>query len=175
MVISSGNAYIPVRFLGEVFDYPVGWDSAEKTALLIDTDTILEQAGSFSLMNRYLEYSNTYNTQPYVFKVKFSFSVDMPGDETTAAIMPISGTGTLEGISEADKLNMSTAIQLDTAKLKNYIATEAPDEASATAANYVVSTLENINLTISWTFLPEKCICILLCLLFWVCRRMLGF
>ena len=87
MVISSGNAYVPIRFLGEVFQYPVGWDSTEKTALLIDTDAALAESGSFSLMNRYLEYSNTYNTQPYAFKGTFSFNIDMPYDETTAAIM----------------------------------------------------------------------------------------
>lgn len=144
MVISSGNAYVPIRFLGEVFQYPVGWDSTEKTALLIDTDAALAESGSFSLMNRYLEYSNTYNTQPYAFKGTFSFNIDMPYDETTAAIMPITGTGTLEGISESDKQNMSAALQLDITKLKNYIATQSPDEASATMANSIVSALENV-------------------------------
>ena len=55
MVISSGNTYIPVRFLGEAFDYPVGWDNNQKTALLIDTDKLFADAGSFSIMNRYME------------------------------------------------------------------------------------------------------------------------
>ncbi len=141
MVISSGNTYIPVRFLGEAFDYPVGWDDSQKTALLIDTDKLLTDAGSFSIMNRYMEYNNQFTKQPYVFKGTFSFELDMPYDETVRELMPIKGSGTFEGISEQDKQNMSMAMQLDTEALKKYISTEAPDEETAEIANSVVSAL----------------------------------
>lgn len=146
MVISSGNTYIPVRFLGEAFDYPVGWDDSQKTALLIDTDKLLTDAGSFSIMNRYMEYNNQFTKQPYVFKGTFSFELDMPYDETVRELMPIKGSGTFEGISEQDKQNMSMAMQLDTEALKKYISTEAPDEETAEIANSVVSALEDVKI-----------------------------
>lgn len=144
MVISSGNTYIPIRFLGEAFDYPVGWDAEQKTALLIDTDKLLADAGSFSIMNRYMEYNKKFTEQPYIFKGTFSFEFDMPYDETTKELMPITGSGTFEGISEQDKQNMSMAMQLNTEGLKKYIATEAPDEETSEIANAVVNALENI-------------------------------
>lgn len=144
MVISSGNTYIPIRFLGEAFDYPVGWDAEQKTALLIDTDKLLADAGSFSIMNRYMEYNKKFTEQPYIFKGTFSFEFDMPYDETTRELMPITGSGTFEGISEQDKQNMSMAMQLNTEGLKKYIATEAPDEETSEIANAVVNALENI-------------------------------
>lgn len=146
MVISSGNTYIPVRFLGEAFDYPVGWDDSKKTALLIDTDKLLSDADSFSIMNRYMEYNSAYAKQPYVFKGTFSFELNMPYDETVRELMPIKGNGTFEGISEQDKQNMSMAMQLDTEGLKKYIATEAPDEQTAEIANNVVTALEDIKI-----------------------------
>ena len=146
MVISSGNTYIPIRFLGEAFDYPVGWDAEQKVALLIDTDKLLADAGSFSIINRYMEYTRKFAEQPYVFKGTFSFELDMPYDETTRELMPITGSGTFEGISEQDKQNMSLAMQLNTEGLKKYIATEAPDEETSEIANAVVNALENIEI-----------------------------
>lgn len=146
MVISSGNTYIPIRFLGEAFDYPVGWDAEQKAALLIDTDKLLADAGSFSIINRYMEYNRKFAEQPYVFKGTFSFELDMPYDETTRELMPITGSGTFEGISEQDKQNMSLAMQLNTEGLKKYIATEAPDEETSEIANAVVNALENIEI-----------------------------
>lgn len=146
MVISSGNTYIPIRFLGEAFDYPVGWDAEQKAALLIDTDKLLADAGSFSIINRYMEYTRKFAEQPYVFKGTFSFELDMPYDETTRELMPITGSGTFEGISEQDKQNMSLAMQLNTEGLKKYIATEAPDEETSEIANAVVNALENIEI-----------------------------
>lgn len=146
MVISSGNTYIPIRFLGEAFDYPVGWDAEQKTALLIDTDKLLADAGSFSIMNRYMEYNKKFTEQPYIFKGTFSFELDMPYDETTRELMPITGSGTFEGISEQDKQNMSMAMQLNTEGLKKYIATEAPDEETSEIANAVVNALENVEI-----------------------------
>ncbi|USF30921.1 copper amine oxidase N-terminal domain-containing protein [Clostridium sp. MD294] len=146
MVISSGNTYIPIRFLGEAFDYPVGWDAEQKTALLIDTDKLLADAGSFSIMNRYMEYNKKFSQQPYIFKGTFSFELNMPYNETTAELMPITGSGTFEGISEQDKQNMSMAMQLNTEGLKKYIATEAPDEETSEIANTVVNALENIEI-----------------------------
>ncbi len=144
MVISSGNTYVPIRFLGETFDYPVGWDDEQKTALLIDTDKMLADAGSFSIMNRYIQYCNTFAQQPYVFKGSFSFELNMPYDETMRELMPITGSGTMEGISEQDKVNMALAMQLNTEGLKNYIATQSPDEETSTLANSIVSALENV-------------------------------
>ena len=89
MVISSGNTYIPIRFLGEAFDYPVGWDAEQKAALLIDTDKLLADAGSFSIINRYMEYTRKFAEQPYVFKGTFSFELDMPYDETTRELLSL--------------------------------------------------------------------------------------
>ena len=146
MVISSGNTYIPVRFLGQAFDYPVGWDDQQKTALLIDTDKLLSDAGSFSIMNRYMQYNKKFTEQPYVFKGTFSFELNMPYDETTRELMPITGSGTFEGISEQDKQNMALAMQLNTDGLKKYIATEAPDEETSEIANTVVNALENVEI-----------------------------
>lgn len=146
MVISSGNTYIPIRFLGQAFDYPIGWDDEQKTALLIDTDKLLADAGSFSIMNRYMEYNKNFAEQPYVFKGTFSFELNMPYNETTAELMPITASGTLEGISEQDKQNMSLAMQLNTEGLKKYIATEAPDEETSEMANAIVNALENVEI-----------------------------
>ena len=113
---------------------------------MIDTDKLLTDAGSFSIMNRYMEYNNQFTKQPYVFKGTFSFELNMPYDETVRELMPIKGSGTFEGISEQDKQNMSMAMQLDTEALKKYISTEAPDEETAEIANSVVSALEDVKI-----------------------------
>ena len=174
MVISSGNTYIPVRFLGEAFDYPVGWDDSQKTALLIDTDKLLTDAGSFSIMNRYMEYNNQFTKQPYVFKGTFSFELNMPYDETVRELMPIKGSGTFEGISEQDKQNMSMAMQLDTEALKKYISTEAPDEETAEIANSVVSALEDVKINYITDISTGKCIYNAQCLRLQAWTEMLG-
>lgn len=51
--IKGGRTYVPVRFLGEILGYEVGWDGDFETAVLLDRDALAARIDEkFTIMNR---------------------------------------------------------------------------------------------------------------------------
>lgn len=51
--VKDGRTYVPVRFIGEILGYAVGWDSVYETAVLTDADALAEEIDKeFTIYNR---------------------------------------------------------------------------------------------------------------------------
>lgn len=111
-----GLTYIPVRYVAASMGYSVGWDSAEKTVVIIDPDTLFANADTdFSIISKLMK-SDLDLEKPYATTGNFSMSIKT--DAEPGSIMPgldFSAAGSMSGVqqkSNAD-LTMKLAFQFD--------------------------------------------------------------
>ena len=111
--ISGGRTFVPTRFVSEMLGYTVGWDSANKTVVIIDGDKIAADADkNFNVFMKLSELSADV-TKPYEMNGELSADITAAGEKTA-----MSGkiNGLVEGIDE--EFNMD--LKLDVAgKMQN--------------------------------------------------------
>lgn len=109
--VEEGRLYVPTRFAAEVLGCSVGWDDAAKTVLIVDTDKMIKSFdGKFTMMDKYLAYSKAFSEKPMAIKGDFTVNYKITADGKT---VPITGSGTIDGITDANKMDMSTALKLN--------------------------------------------------------------
>lgn len=106
--------YIPARIAAEIFDYTAGWDSSNKTVIIADKNALLSKLGDYTVMDKYLAYCNEFSSKPLALKGTFDFNYEVNAGENK---LPITGTGTIDGITDSEKLNMEMAMKFDISKL----------------------------------------------------------
>lgn len=114
---ATWRTYVPVRFAAQALDCTVGWDQANRTAIIVDTDKLVAQAAqgkSFTYLEKLNAYSKKYTEGLWDCDLSMDGSFTMLG-----AAMPISVTaqGTTEGETKVEldmnmKLDMSQLITL---------------------------------------------------------------
>ena len=117
--ISGGRTFVPTRFVSEMLGYTVGWDSSNKTVVIIDGKKIAANADKdFSTFMK-LNELNTDNTKAYEMNGDLSADVIASGEKTD-----LSGklNGVVEGINEEFnmdlKMNAAGETQTINAKVK---------------------------------------------------------
>lgn len=107
---ATWRTYVPVRFAAQAFDCAVGWDQANYTAIIVDTEKLLTEvkAGkSFTYLEKFLNYSETYSTGLW------NMDLDFAGDVTVMGA-PLSFDGIAAGVMEgSEKLDVSLNMKLD--------------------------------------------------------------
>ncbi len=101
--ISGGRTFVPTRFVSEMLNYTVGWDSANKTVVIIDGKKIAENAGKdFSTLMK-LNALNNDNQKAYEMNGDLSADVTTSGEKTA-----VSGklNGVVEGINEEFNMDL---------------------------------------------------------------------
>jgi hypothetical protein len=113
------RTYVPARFMAESLGYFVGWDSINKTAIIIDTKTLLQNVDNdFSiiakLMNSDLDLSKPYATSGN-FDVDFTTYNPMSPSEA----MTFSINGDISGVQHMTNADLviNFLVNLDTSKL----------------------------------------------------------
>lgn len=113
---SSNRTYVPVRFIAESMGYSVGWDNAEKTAIIINPASILGDIDKdFSIIGKLLQ-SDLDLQKSYESKGKFDVNVvSTSTEELPTPGLDISVKGEMEGIQnnlDAD-MNIKLSINAD--------------------------------------------------------------
>lgn len=107
---ATWRTYVPVRFAAQAFGCNVGWDQEAMTAILVDTDKLVDDtlgSRSFTYMEKYLKYSEKYQTGIWDTDLSFDGSMSLLG-------APITFSGTAQSTTEgADKLDMSMLMKMD--------------------------------------------------------------
>jgi len=114
---TTWRTYVPVRFAAQAFGCAVGWDQAAYTAIIVDTDKLVDAAAqgkSFTYLDKFNAYSKKYTEGVWDCDLTMDGAFNMLG-----AAMPISVTaqGTTEGETKVEmdmnmKLDMSQLIAL---------------------------------------------------------------
>ena len=115
--ISNGRTFVPTRFVSEVMGYSVGWDSDNKTVVIIDTDAITAGAKEdFSLLAKVQELNGSMD-QAYEIDGSLNMTADisdaLTGTESPAGQPDLSLTGTIGGYVEGSNVDMNMKLSMD--------------------------------------------------------------
>lgn len=112
----EGN--VAIREIAEKAGYTVGWDATNRAVIAVDKEKLLEDIGEFTLMDKYNAYSNKFLEDNYTIGGDFNFDMsltDIKSGETT----PVKGSGTIDGITSGNKLDMSSSMNFDFSQIPN--------------------------------------------------------
>ncbi|MGN1349686.1 MAG: copper amine oxidase N-terminal domain-containing protein [Anaerovoracaceae bacterium] len=115
--ISNGRTFVPTRFVSEVMGYSVGWDSDNKTVVIIDTDAITADAREdFGLLTKVQELNGSMD-QAYEIDGSLNMTADisdaLTGTESPAGQPDMSVTGTIGGYVEGSNVDMNMKLSMD--------------------------------------------------------------
>ena len=111
----TGRTYIPVRYAAEALGCCVGWDADDRTVILVDTQSLVNQAvekNEFSLLEKYTDYANKFSQGNYEIKM----TMDMAATVLATEVMGINCTA--EGVMAGGTAGeMSMTMKMDLAGL----------------------------------------------------------
>lgn len=131
--VKDGRTYVGTRFMAEALDYTVGWDAAQKTAVIIDYNKIFENFDEdFSVLNQIAAAESSVDMEkPY--KTQMDLNVDvtlyealvqaMFGD-ATGTQYDVSVAGTVTGVSQGMNADLVMTLKLDVSKLLDQVTEE---------------------------------------------------
>ena len=124
--IKGGRTYVPVRFLGEILGYEVGWDGQFQTAVLLDRDELAARYDEhFTIMNRVQA-----NRGPAMEEGK-NYKADVKGNLTVTAFDTLNGNQTYKAdLSASQILNSEAANAKLSLKLSDNLRTMLKDSTS---------------------------------------------
>lgn len=137
--ILNNRMMVPARFVAQAFDCYVGWDTVERTVLILDAESLLSgNSAEYTLMNKLLASSNEFS-QNFAVTGTFNVSAEINSDGT---VIPIVSNGTVSGISDTSAVNLDMEMSTDITGL--ITALGATDESPETAL--ILSMLQDIQL-----------------------------
>lgn len=107
---ATWRTYVPVRFAAQAFDCMVGWDQSAATAIIIDTEKLVDSAmasKSFTYLEKMSAMGEKYNTGIWNANMDINAKVGLMG-------MPITVSGSMvETIQDADKMSADANMKMD--------------------------------------------------------------
>ena len=118
--VRDGRTYVPVRFAAQSLGATVGWDSNSKTVVMLDKAALQESfKGQFTLMDKFMTYSEAYSKETVAVKGTMKFDMKMAdGSGEDAVMIPVSGDMVIDGINSAEVASMNMAVTLNLDELK---------------------------------------------------------
>lgn len=126
---SSNRTFVSTRFMAESLDYTVGWDHNEKTAVIIDYNTLFANADKdFTKIDQYLKNAQTLPGTAYESLMKAAVDITIEkemmetilGENAAAAEMNISMDGT--AVSKDAQMSMDFAMNMNLDELVKNLA-----------------------------------------------------
>ena len=119
-MLFRSRTYVPVRFAAQSLGATVGWDSNSKTVVMLDKAALQESLkGQFTLMDKFMTYSEAYSKAPMAVKGTMKFDMKMAdGSGEDAVMIPVSGDMVIDGINSAEVASMNMAMTLNLDELK---------------------------------------------------------
>ena len=108
------RTYVPVRFAAQAFACAVGWDQDTSTAIIVDTEKLLETAlegKEFTYLEKLMEYSKRYNEGIWDMDMTMDGSLTLMGANMP---MSVAASGT---VADETKLEMDMGMKLDMTQL----------------------------------------------------------
>ncbi|MCM1150083.1 MAG: copper amine oxidase N-terminal domain-containing protein [Butyricicoccus sp.] len=116
--IEGGRTYIPVRYAAEALGCSVGWDADDRTVILVDTESMVNDAvenGKFTLVGKLMDYSEKLNKGNYEVKMKMDLACTVLAAKVLTASYDVSGivAGNTAGEMSMDiKMDMGGLVDL---------------------------------------------------------------
>ncbi len=115
---TTWRTYVPVRFAAQALGCAVGWDQEAYTAIIVDTDKLVEKAlegKQFTYLDKYTDYSKRFNEGIWNTDMDMAGQMAMTIEETSMAL-PFSAQA--KGISQDQtKVEMDMNMKLDMSAL----------------------------------------------------------
>lgn len=100
--IENGKTMIPVRFAGEALGYNIGWDSTNKTVVMMDAEKLAAQYdGQFTYLEKLLNMNKDYQGKAVDYTATSNFLLMDESEDAAKTFyefrMEFSGTSTSDG------------------------------------------------------------------------------
>lgn len=148
--IKGGRTYVPVRFLGEILGYEVGWDGQFQTAVLLDRDELAARYDEhFTIMNR------VQANRGLTMEEGRNYKADVKGNLTVTAFDTLNGNQTYKAdLSASQILNSEAANAKLSLKLSDNLRTMLKDSTSTDPEvrerlDLVLNALEDLELIVT--------------------------
>lgn len=137
--VQNGRTYVPVRLAAQALDCTVGWDAENKTAIIFDANEVTSAGETYTIMNKYLAYSQEFSQKTYSLTGTFNFDVkNIDGSSDNN----IKGVCKIDGITDSSNVNMNMVAELDLDSIEKML--KADDTTDAETLSQLES-FKNIN------------------------------
>ncbi len=131
---------ISIRAVADALDLMLGWDDAEKTAIVIDVNNVAKENDvTFDLLKKYMDYSKSMGD---TFKTtgEFKGSVEV-ADET--APLTIAYDGTVDSLASKKGEEATMKLNMDLSKVKTMLQSEEMDESEKAVMETIFKAIES--------------------------------
>lgn len=131
---------ISIRTVADTLDLMLGWDDAEKTAIIIDVNNVAKENDvTFDLLKKYMDYSKSMGD---TFKTtgEFKGSVEV-ADET--APLTIAYDGTVDSLASKKGEEATMKLNMDLSKVKTMLQSEEMDESEKAVMDTIFKAIES--------------------------------
>lgn len=112
--INNNRMMVPARFAAQAFGCSVGWDPANRTVIILDVNSLLDNGNAkYTLMDKYLAYSKKY-VQNCAVAGTFKLSAEITSEGKT---IPIVTDGTINAVYDSKAVNLNVGLATDITKL----------------------------------------------------------
>ena len=118
--ISNSRTLVPVRFVAQALDCTVGWDAANKTAIIVENNLFNTEDVTFEIVNKYLAYSTEFAKSNYAITGEINLDAEISFPEN----IKFSGTTDITGLTSAKTINLDTTTTLDLTDLRKLAESE---------------------------------------------------
>lgn len=128
----KNRTYVPIRFAAQAFGCTVGWDGAKRTAVLMDTGKLLDEAmagHSFTVMEKMMAYSQKQSMGTLAADGKMTMAVNGMGSKLLTGDIAFNGI-----TSDNDAVQMNMDIKLDMTGLMALMASMTGETLQASEA-----------------------------------------
>jgi hypothetical protein len=145
--VKSGRTYVPVRTIAEAFGCRVGWDSNNKTAIVVDKDLYSNGlSGSYTYADKLFSFLSDVNAKDKAIDCKLNLLTGFKNEDGTDASvsinMKITGSQTKDA-TQIDIAISSTGNNID--KLMDDIGEENQDIVNALKSSNITLVLDSKN------------------------------
>ena len=131
---------ISIRAVADALGLMLGWDDAEKTAIIIDVNNVAKENDvTFDLLKKYMDYSKSMGD---TFKTtgEFKGSVEV-ADET--APLTIAYDGTVDSLASKKGEEATMKLNMDLSKVKTMLQSEEMDESEKAVMDTIFKAIES--------------------------------
>lgn len=123
---TTWRTYVPVRFAAQALGCAVGWDQEAYTAIIVDTDKLMEKAlegKQFTYLDKYMDYSRRFNQGIWNTDMTLTGQMSMTGEDASL-VFPISAQA--KGVTQdQSKLELDMNMKLDITAMLDQLVSDA--------------------------------------------------